>query len=688
MVFLNPAMLLGLLAASIPILIHLLNLRKLKKIEFSTLSFLKELEKTKVKKIKLKQWILLLLRVLIILFLVAAFARPTIDNLSLGSVNSVAKTSAVIILDNTISMSLVNENGSYLNQVKQKAKDLLDQFHEGDEITILIVGEEEKLTSSSIDLLNKFIDDVELSYLKNDVNKSLQIANDVLNESKDFNKEIYLLTDYQKKTVENPNLNSNYKVYAIDLFQNDKKNLSINDLKVNNQIFEKGKSINFSATVKNYSSNNINNTYITLFINGNRSSQQSFSIGSGENKIVNFETTLQSIGLLEVMVEIEDDDLLADNKRFLSLFVPEDINIATFYENINDTKFLDIAIKGNESTSLNNTIYKTNRIGSVDLNNYDVVFLITGKDVVNNNRLVNYINDGGSLFIIPSSSSTLININASLRNLGLPIFNSTIGTFGNLENPILINKSDFEHPVLQNLFEKGKTNKIDSPNFYHFYVYKNNIGKRIFELEDNSLMLSEYKIGKGKVFLSNSAFNLGWNNLPIKGMFSPIINKSIFYLSSKQKESNNKLVGEEIAIDIKKLKLPQISVKNPNNQEELINLDSLNNINYYNYKNVVSPGIYKFYSNNSLLDYYSINIDNSESDLQKYTEEEFEELLKESNFSGEIFWINENDNYSEIIKQARFGIELWRYFLIVALILALIEMYISRSSKKDLAAIN
>jgi len=78
MVFLNPAVLLGLIAAVIPILIHLFNLRKLKKVEFSTLLFLKELQKSKIRKIKIKQWLLLALRVLIIVFLVAAFARPTV----------------------------------------------------------------------------------------------------------------------------------------------------------------------------------------------------------------------------------------------------------------------------------------------------------------------------------------------------------------------------------------------------------------------------------------------------------------------------------------------------------------------------------------------------------------------------------------------------------------------------------
>ena len=97
MIFLNPTVLLGLLAAGIPILIHLLNLRKLKKIEFSTLAFLKELQKTKIRKIKLKQWILLALRVLIIIFLVLSFARPTLESVDIAAAASKAKTSSVFM---------------------------------------------------------------------------------------------------------------------------------------------------------------------------------------------------------------------------------------------------------------------------------------------------------------------------------------------------------------------------------------------------------------------------------------------------------------------------------------------------------------------------------------------------------------------------------------------------------------
>ena len=140
MTFLNPAVLFGLFAASIPVLIHLFNLRKLKKIEFSTLAFLKELQKNRIRKIKLKQWLLLALRVLIILLLVLAFARPTLEGVAIGGTTSAAQTTAVFILDDTFSMSIVDADGSYLNQAKQSIQELVRNLQEGDEVALILVS--------------------------------------------------------------------------------------------------------------------------------------------------------------------------------------------------------------------------------------------------------------------------------------------------------------------------------------------------------------------------------------------------------------------------------------------------------------------------------------------------------------------------------------------------------------------
>ena len=203
MVFLNPAVLFGFLAASIPIIIHLLNLRKLKKIEFSSLAFLKELQKNKIKKVKIKQWILLVLRTLIIIFLVFSFSRPTIKSTAIGGTNSAAKTTAVIIVDNTFSMSVITDKGSYLNKAKKIALNLLNKLQEGDEAVIIATGSLTSNVSLSTNLikLKSRLNDLQLSYVSAPLHKSVIQAANVISKSDNFNKEIYILSDFQSKTL-------------------------------------------------------------------------------------------------------------------------------------------------------------------------------------------------------------------------------------------------------------------------------------------------------------------------------------------------------------------------------------------------------------------------------------------------------------------------------------------------------
>ena len=102
--FLNSAILFGLTAVAIPILIHLFTRQKTKTILFSSLKFLKELQKQKIRRLKIRQILLLILRTLLILVLIFAFARPTLRNSGSSSLLAGAQLTAVIIFDNTLSM--------------------------------------------------------------------------------------------------------------------------------------------------------------------------------------------------------------------------------------------------------------------------------------------------------------------------------------------------------------------------------------------------------------------------------------------------------------------------------------------------------------------------------------------------------------------------------------------------------
>ncbi len=694
MTFLNPAILFGLIAASIPVVLHFLNLRKLKKIEFSTLVFLKELQKTKIRRIKLKQWLLLLLRVLIIACLVLAFARPTVENSSFGS--STAKTTAVIIIDNTFSMSVVSGNGSYLNQAKQTAKSLLNIFQDGDEIALISTGDisnNEIAAKTNIALIKKGIDELEISAAIKTLNEVILQAGQVLYQSKNFNKEIYLLTDLQtgsifnsqKELTELKELLKGVRIYLIDINKKEAVNVSVDKFELKNQVFEKNKTIGFSALVKNHSANSVNNSIASLFINGKRSAQQSISIPAKDSAALNFESTLTETGIIEAVVELEDDDIIHDNKRYISFNVPDKIDVLIITELKDDSKFIRMAIEnfGEDYFKVSET--NVSQAASLNFTKYNAVILIGSVTGNSTQMILDFVESGKGLIIMPGSQTTFLSLKNTFNGLKLPEPAAFVGKQNSPETGVAFNKVDFENPLFENLFEEKNKTRIESPDIYYYAkINPGSLGKTIISMYDNSAFLSEYKAGNGKIIVFNSPPVLNSNSFPLKSIFAPLINKTLLYVSSGTSEQKNIFAGTSIPVNIQSISVNQIKIEKPNNVTDYVNTDSISNKRYLNFSNTGLCGTYKFYSNNNLIDYFTVNSNPKESVTEYEPVKGFENYLNDIGFEGGFLSLNPEDDLTRTIYQSRFGIELWKYFLIAALLLALLEMFVAKSAKRDL----
>jgi hypothetical protein len=696
MIFLNPAVLFGLLAASIPVIIHLFNLRKLKKIEFSTLAFLKELQKNKIRKIKLKQWILLALRVLIILFIVMAFARPALQSIQIGGTTSAAKTTAVFILDDTYSMSVVDQKGSYFNQAKEITNQIISQLQEGDEIGLVLVSnhsKEQKLTSNFSEFI-KNLDQLDLSYSSGDLNSSITKAAQLISESKNFNKEIYVISDFQKNKITNEKikndlselLNDKVRLYSFDLSDKDVFNLSVDELKINNQIFEKDKPVSFSVTITNNSKQDVSSAVVSLFMNDERAAQKSFDVAAGQSIIVEIEATPKTTGFIDVIAEIETDEIEQDNKRFANLFITEKINVGLFAENLNDLTFVDLALQTAGDGKYEIERKNVNQLTTQQLSKYQTIIISANAILSGAEQLRSYLGNGGGIILFPSSTNDITAYNKTLTQFNIGSSLALVGKLNSNDLKIKFDKTDFSHPVFQNIFKNEDKKKYESPELNAYYKMSST-GNQIISLIDGSSFLNEIKIVKGKVFVFNSPPVLSWNDFAVKSIFAPLMNNSVAYLSTINREQNNFIAGEDAIVNLKNSGSSQIKVVKPDKTEEFIKLDQNVNSDYLTYQNTKTAGSYKFYSGEKLIENVSINTDPTESKTDYSDKSEFDDYLKAINFSGNHTSIEKDENISQKIMQARFGSELWRYFLLVAIILTLIEMTIARNAKKDLEGI-
>jgi len=593
-------------------------------------------------------------------------------------------------------MSVVDQQGSYFNQAKENIRQIISQLQEGDEIGLITVSNhnsEQKLTSNFSEFIQT-VDQLDLSYSSGDLNTSITKAAQLISESKNFNKEIYVISDFQKNKITNEKikndlselLNDKVRLYSFDLSDKDVFNLSIDELKINNQIFEKDKPVSFSVTITNNSKQDVSSAVVSLFINNERAAQKSFDVITGQSAVVDIEATPKANGFVGVVAEIETDEIEQDNKRYSSLFIPDKINVGLFAENINDHTFVDLALQtaGQEKYQIERK--SINQLTAQQLSKYQVLIISANSIISGMEQLKNYITNGGGLILFPASIPDVVNFNKTLLQIGYSSGASFVGKINSSDLKIKIDKTDFNHPVFQNIFKSEEKKKYESPELNAYYKLSLS-GNPLISLIDGSSFLTETKIGKGRIFLFNTAPVFSWSDLPIKSIFAPLINKSVVYLATKEREQNVFLAGEDINVSIKNINSSQIKILKPGGTEEFINLDQDISKDYLSYQNTKVAGSYKFYSGDNQIENISINTDPTESKTEYSDKSEFEEYLKSINFAGNHISINKDENISQKIMQARFGSELWRYFLLVAIILALIEMTIARNAKKDLEGI-
>lgn len=697
MVFLNPTVLFGLLAASIPVILHFLNLRKIKKVEFSSLAFLKELQKSKIKKIKFKQWLLLLLRILIIVFLVSSFARPTIESIGINGTGSIAKTTAIFILDDSYSMSVVDENGSHFNHAKSIISNLLSTFNDGDELKLILTSDPEIIVDfNNYNLSSKLIPSFDPSYVSRPLVSAINTASSIITGSQNLNKEVYILSDFQTTTSSLNGKNSenniqafseNTKLYLFEFNCDEVNNLAVSDLISDNQIFELNKEISILASVTNFADSEFNDVLISVFLNGEITAKKNFSIRPGTTDLLSNKTTLKQTGVIELLAELEDDEIEHDNRAFNTLTVTEKVKILVLEENPADSKYIDFALTTSSQGIFQVTKSSISKFNSTELNSYDCVFLFESSNYSNLNRLNEYVKNGGRIVIIPGSDSKGGSFNSFLSEFEITGY----GTRQNLSNENQFNSFediDFKHPIFANLFKDSKEIQIESPKINSF-IKNSQTGKgvNIIALLDGSSFLTEYYSGDGRIFIFSVAPTLSWSDFPIKSIFAPLINRIVYYLTSNRNSAANYFAGDKIEIDISNVNTSQIKIQKPGKVEEYFNLDTNIKSNYLKYGNTNEIGIYKFYSGKELLEAVAVNINLIESDLDQFSPAEFEQILLDNGFKGQIINLDKL-NYEKEIKQARYGFEFWKLFLIIALILALLEMLLSRSAKKDLTEIN
>lgn len=717
MTFLNPLLLFGLAAAAIPVILHLLNLRKLKTIDFSTLKFLKELQQTKIRRLKIRQILLLIVRTLLVTLIVLAFARPALRGRILGTIGSHAHSSVILIIDDSFSLSVSDEHGDRLKQLKDAAFKCIDLLKDGDEVFLIKLSDLPKATVEpamhDFSAIRTIVQETEISSIRRPLDDALRVSARLLAQSNNANKEIYIISDMQQTLLpqqrtaaeqSNHLFDERVKFFVVPVGSKIIANASVDSVDVRSKILEKNKPAKVFASIRNFSDVPLRDYIVSVFLDGNRTAQTNVSADPFGSATVEFTITPKRSGDISGYIELENDAIELDNRRYFLLKIPDHVNVAILAGHQTGSDYLSTALRSaaaqGEESLLHIEQLPEEKFPFLDLKKTDVVICSNVKSLFRSDidRLREFVLHGGGLVIFPGDHVDRQAYNSQLLPaLEIPSVDSITRTLPG-QAPVSFKSVDLDHPLFETMFERETRGKkmsgteIESPMITTSLPrVTGKRGRTLISLTNGYAFLSEYSLGEGEILFYSVAPTASWSDFPFKGIFAPLVYRSVIYAAAGGNRNETYITGVAPTITLPHYRsgAGQSTLVSPDGVEDLLQAAPAANTGgeytrgtSFAIKAFRIPGIYELKNAKTHVASIVVNADKLESDTRPVSRDELSLFWKRMGVpESSIESLDQGDQIQNAVLQSRFGVELWKYCIALALLLALVEMLIARDSR-------
>lgn len=688
--FLNSAILAGLLAAAIPILIHLFTRKKVKTVYFSSLKFLKELQRQKIRRLKIRQILLLVLRTLLILILVLAFARPALKSSQSAALEAGARITAVILLDNTLSMGRQDQGVRLLERAKERARQVVHLLRPGDEIHLLYPQDPPKWAHDgprfSTESVLELIDATEISYRGTDYVAALGMADEVMNASNNINKEVYLIGDLQRSALRRTDgtnggelLTSEARLFVLPVQAPGGENVSVVRAQLGNQILERGKVVEVEADVRNTTDRALNDRLVHLFVNGQRVAQQTVNLQPLGTEQVTLRMIPEHTGLQSGYVMVEDDQLPEDNRRYFTFRILDEIPVLLISGAEAGAEYIRLAFAPDRQGSYVKVHQASPEdLSGVNLADYRVVILnnVPRFDQTGTRKLQQFVEGGGGLVVFLGANVNLRNYNEYLHTkLNLPLLSQPVSG-GENDEFLSLGKIDFSHPIFRGVFQEDKR-EVASPHIrVAVTVRAERPLARVIEYSNGEPMMFETQTGEGRVLYFTTGLAESWSDLAYRGLFVPLIYRSVTYVAGGTADEKSAfLVGDEIVYQPEgRFSGAEFVVERPDGSEIRVKPEVSGGAYTVRFRDTEFVGIYQLNAGEETIAQWVVNANPQESYAQPFEVSELEDYVS----ADQVVTIDRLEGVDAALQQSRYGRELWKYLVIVALALMVMEMLLMR----------
>ena len=707
MTFLNLLLLGGMAAAAIPVLLHFFNRSRPRVVQWGAMHLLDAAFQAHTRRLKFEQFLLLLVRCLIPVLLALCMARPVLTGMRalLGG----AKTSLVILLDDSYSMSAGAGAASNFAQAKEAAAKLIEQAGSGSEVAVILMGgtPRQLLEAPTLDTVRvtKALAQLEANFGAANFPEALELAANVAAQMQHGLKEFVVLSDFQKASFSDgeaaargralqtlKRLPVPPRVTFLHVGTESRDNVAVESLDLPKLALGVNQSLQVRATLRNFGERTWPDLRVYFHADGRERGAQQIALAPGEQRQVLFTHAFDTAGFHTLEVHTDADALKADNSLAAVVTVWEKlpallVNGDPSPEPLKgETDYLDIALSpAMKAATGGSDLILTRIIQPGDLtpdalSKSRVVVLANVRQLADAQvrALAEFVASGGGLLVFPGNRVNTDWYHRALRAAGLlPLpFSALAGGLEDGKPRAKIVVQPFTHPAME-LFNDARNGNLADAEMKLWFQ----LGARqeqadpglavLAQLSTADPYLVEKKLGEGRVLQCAVPCDADWSNLPVRPAFVPLMQRLVIYLASQAQPPRNVEVGKPLAAFVSRTHVGRKAhFTAPDGVRHDAEITGRGALGYVEFTKTGRPGTYTLAAPDGGATPFVVSTARAESDLRQLTEPERKTLAE----SLQATLLTSVADYQQMDQDRRFGREVWKPLLWAVLALCFSEL--------------
>jgi len=527
--FLAPLFFAALAGLAIPVLLHLTQREKKQIIRFPSLMFVRRIPYQSVRRRKIQNWLLLMVRMAALAMIIFAFARPLLDssNVPAGGANA---REVVVLLDTSYSMGF----GDRWTRAQAAARDQIAKLTASDRGSVVLFGSGADIqlrSTAERSRLQASVDSATPSPSSTRFSPALKVAGSILAESTLPKREVVIISDFQRggwRGEEGAKLPEGTTLTPVPVQgPADKPNLTVTGVTFARSSFSDQQRLVVTAGITNRTEQPVKGSSITLEVGGLTVGTKPVAVEGGSSTSVVFDAFTVSGKNMRASVKLAADALAADNTFNFVVSPIEPVHITVVDRgNAASALYLTRVLSIGTTPKFEAVVRQGDAISDDDLRRSAVIVLNDVEvETPLARRLARYVEQGGGMFVATGPRARWPqDVDTLPATIGQPV-DRTRG------DAARVGALEYGHPVFEP-FRAPRSGDFSSIPVYGYRNLTATQGSQVLARFDaGTPAVLERTVGRGRVMLWGSTLDVSWSDLPTKPVFLPFIHQTVRHLA-------------------------------------------------------------------------------------------------------------------------------------------------------------